>query len=98
MIVAFKLSMPRCGSWNNKWTDSDKEYIITRTMTKAKAEEIHEQRCYSYNFGDGWVANVVAGIVNSKLAAKLRRKSAGFCNYDWMVDSIVVHGEIRSSK
>jgi hypothetical protein len=50
---------------------------------------------YHYNFGDGWAAGVSVRTVDAAEARKLRRKSDGFSGYDWMIDSIVQHGEIR---
>lgn len=34
---------------------------------------------------------------DSKEAAKLRKRSAGFCGYDWMVDSLLMDGRILAS-
>ncbi len=89
MIIQFTLSMPNVGSWDRKWTGSSKLYAIVRSFNKKKAEQILEKPSYSYNFGDGWRAGVSAEQIDSKLAAKVRRKSQGFCGYNWMVDSIV---------
>ena len=49
-------------------------------------------------FGDdGWGANVNVKIVDSKEAAKVRKKTKGFCGYDWMIDSIIERQEIKAS-
>ena len=53
---------------------------------------------YYYNFGDGWGASVEMELIDSKTAAKRRKISCGFSGYDWMVDSIMVHGDILSTK
>ena len=94
MILAFKLSMPHNNSWNGKWSGEDKLYVITRNLPKQKAKEIITQKSYYHNFGDGWGASISVTHVDSKEAAKLRKKSKGFCGYDWMVDSIIQYGKI----
>ena len=91
--------MPNIGSWNGKWTGESNLYAIVRNMgrTKAaeeKAKEILEKKYYKYNFEDGWTARIDAKKVTAKEAATIRRISKGFCNYDWMVDSIIDNGKI----
>ena len=104
MLLCFKLSMPNNNSWDGKWSGGSKQYIkIVSFQGKngiAKAHKILNQKTpqyasqpesgyYSYNFGDGWRAGINIYIVDSKEAARLRRQSAGFCGYDWMIDSII---------
>ncbi len=64
----------------------------------AQRHAIDDSGYYSYNFGDGWRAGVSVYHIDDTYPknepAKLRRKSDGFCGYDWMVDSIIAHGEI----
>ena len=96
MILAFELSMPNRGSWNGRWSGEDKRYIITRKFSakeSQKADEILKQGYYYYNWGDGWGAGIDVTLVDAKEAAKLRKKSAGFCGYDWMVDTIIRYGQ-----
>ena len=99
-LLSFELSMPNVGSWNGKWTRQGKPYIIVDCLPKSEAEKarrILEKRYYRYNFGDGWSAGVVVKeIPDRKTAAKLRKISAGFCGYDWMVSSIIRDGYIRT--
>ena len=45
---------------------------------------------YSYNFGDGWKANVE--IREARYREKITNK---FCGYEWMIDSIKTHKEIK---
>lgn len=100
MILSFKLSMPGCNSWNGRWSGEDKCYVKTVALPRtqlAKAERLLEKGYFSYDFGDGWRAGVAVSKVDSREAAKLRKKSSGFCGYDWMVTSIMQHEEIRSS-
>ena len=98
MIIAFKLSMPNAGSWNGKWSGAGREYVVTRTFrskeSKEVAKSILEKSYFHYNFGDGWSAGVSVSRVDSREAARLRRNSAGFAGYDWMVESIIDRGEI----
>lgn len=100
MILCFELSMPNNNSWNGKWSGEDNLHakVVNLGKTKraeAKGKEIIENGGYYYNFGDGWGANVSAREVNAKEGNKIRRKTKGFCGYDWMIDSIRFHGDIR---
>ena len=54
-------------------------------------------KSWYYRWNDGWGASVVAETVDSKLANKLRKESDGFCNYDWMINSIERIDEIKNS-
>lgn len=97
MILSFILSMPNNNSWNNKWSGEENLYVITRSFLKinsAQAQEILDKGYFYYNFGDGWGSRISVKQVTSHEAAKLRKKSQGFCGYDWMVDEIIQHGEI----
>lgn len=95
MLISFKLSMPNNNSWNGKWSGDGIFYAIVRSVRdKQKANEILKKGYFHYNFGDGWSAGITANLVDSSKAAKIRRKSKGFCGYDWMVDSILIDGTI----
>lgn len=99
MLLAFELSMPNIGSWNGKWTGVGRHYVRVISMrAKKAAQKILEKSRYRYNFGDGWSACVSVREVTPSEAQKLRRKTNGFCGYDWMIDSIRNHGEITCSK
>lgn len=97
MILCFKLSMPNVGSWNGKWTSQDKLHVKLVSFQGKKrierAKEILEKSRFTYNFGDGWRAAIdvyhIDGSFPKSEPARLRRESAGFCGYDWMVDSII---------
>jgi len=100
MILSFELSMPGVSSWNGKWSGESELYAKTINFGKSqkaekKAKEILVKGYYGYSFGDGWSAGVSVKQVDAKEAAKIRRKSSGFCGYDWMVDSIRDNGEIK---
>lgn len=100
MILCFTLSMPTNNSWNGKWSGDEKFYAKTYcSRSKSfieKAKAILAKESFSYNFGDGWTARIDVEEVDTKEATKIKRKSAGFCGYDWMVDSIVDNIEIRA--
>lgn len=96
VTIAFKLSMPRCASWNGKWSGEGKEYVIVKTFRSktdvVNANAILAHGSYHHSWSDGWMARIDVSAVDSRDAARLRRKSAGFCGYDWMVDNIINHG------
>jgi len=103
VILCFELSMPNIGSWNGKWTGEGRPYVIVKNFGRSKkatkkAQKILEKGYFHYNFGDGWAAGVSVRDVDSKEAQRLRRKSCGFSGYDWMVQSIQDHGEIKTGE
>lgn len=99
-LLAFELSMPNVGSWNGKWTGEGRPYIIVDCLLKNDAEKalaILDKGYFHYNFGDGWSAGItVKEIPDRKTAAKMRKKSVGFCGYGWMVRSILKDMEIHT--
>jgi hypothetical protein len=103
--VSFQLTMPNIGSWNGKWTGEAKKYYRIRSYRgKQHTDKINEllegkqSRSFYYSFGDGWGANVKMEIVDAAEARKRTKKSAGFCGYEWMIDSIIKHGKIIVEK
>ena len=99
MLICFTLSMPNIGSWNGKWTGEKNLYALVKNIgrkksAEEKAKEILKKKHYKYDFGDGWTARIDVRKVTAKEAVKIRKKSNGFCNYDWMVDSIIGNGKI----
>lgn len=100
MILSFELSMPRTNSWNGRWSGEGRRFVkcVNVSHTQKAIErglKVVENGPYHYSFGDGWVAGVKVEVVDAREAAKLRKLSAGFCGYDWMIDSIREHGEIK---
>ena len=95
MLVKFSLSMPNVGSWDRKWSGEGRTYAVVKNIHKNKCT-LKDGDYFRYNFGDGWSAGVQVSIIDSSEAAKIRRKSAGFCGYEWMVESIIKHGKIIS--
>lgn len=100
MILCFELSMPNRGSWNNKWSGDDCGHYLFRTSNAAETKKIFQAldgKQWWYSWPDGWSACIEAYIVTAKEKRRLQKKNGGFCSYNWMVDSIIKHGEIRKS-
>ena len=94
MILSFTLSMPNVGSWDGKWSGQDRLYVKVISFGRSKdendrAKEILDKGYFHYSFGDGWSAGVTVKKVDSRERERLRRKSSGFCGYDWMIRSII---------
>jgi hypothetical protein len=97
MLVSFELSMPGNNSWNGRWSGEGRLYArVVNVGSSKKAREKYEKLIghHSYNFGDGWRASVTVREVTSSAARKLRKDTAGFCGYDWMIHSLRDWGEI----
>ena len=93
--VEFRLTMPSCGSWNGQWSQEKSLHTKICQIKEDKIEKlgIVNGTSWYYNFGDGWGASISARVMEKGERAK---KSAGFCGYDWMIDSIIEHNKIRS--
>ena len=102
MKICFELSMPNRASWNGRWSGEADLYARVRDFVRSRdemelAKSILAKPNYSYDFGDGWRANVSVRAVTSPEARKIERRSRGFSGYDWMIDSIINHLEIKYS-
>lgn len=95
-MIVFELTMPHVGSWNGKWTGSGRLYI--RVCKEKTVPESLWNKDFYYNWPDGWGACVSVTRMKSDEARKLERKSAGFCNYDWMIESLIKDGYIHPKK
>ena len=91
-MIIFTLSMPTRGSWNGRWSGEDRVYARIFHNNDVPKDIIGKD--FYYNWDDGWCACVSVTKIDSKEAAKIRKKSAGFCGYDWMIRSIIKNGEI----
>lgn len=105
MKVSFELTMPNVGSWNGKWTGSDKKYYVIRTFRGKKETNrifellnCKEQANFYYHWNDGWGANILMEIIGPTEAKQREKKSAGFYGYEWMIDSIIANGKIITEK
>ena len=93
--VEFRLSMPRAGSWNGKWSGEGKNYSIVRRISEKRFKELFgdkNYRSWSHFWSDGWSATVSAHGLDKGERVK---KSDGFYGYDWMISDIIANGEIR---
>lgn len=102
-IICFELSMPNRGSWNGGWSGEERLYARIRRFGRGKAandqsERILAEGSYYHSFGDGWGASVGVREVSAAEARKIENKSAGFCGYDWMIQSIIDCGEISVTR
>lgn len=100
MILAFTLHMPHAPTWNNRWSGDERLHVLTRSFRGRTKEEqaraIAAAKSFWHRWEDGWSARVDVKIVSADEARQMRQKSCGhFCGYDWMVDSICRHGDIR---
>lgn len=104
MILSFELTMPNKGSWNGQWTGQDKKYFVIRKISnrffdkqeyfKTLKEKGTDNWHYSWN--DGWGANICVQVIDSKEATRRRKMSKGFWGYEWMIQSIIMYGEIKT--
>jgi len=95
--LVFKLSMPHCGSWNNKWSLENENFTIAKRFRKCDFEKLPNivGKYHEYRWDDGWTAVVnVQHLTNSKDVKQLTKNSKGFCGYDWMIDSLLKFGKI----
>lgn len=92
--IEFRLSMPGNNAWNGRWSGEGRNYTKIRKLSDKRAAAMLGEKSedsWGYAFGDGWFASVSARIVPK---GERLKKSDGFYGYEWMVDSIVWHGEI----
>lgn len=94
--LVFRLSMPHCGSWNGKWSQENEKHTRARTFTNAQFNKLPKNILgqHFYRWDDGWEACVNVELVDAKTKKLWLKNSAGFCGYDWMIDSILKHGKI----
>lgn len=100
MTLIFELSMPGRSSWNGRWSGEETCYAIVKNFGTGKkaterASALATIGYWSHSFGDGWRAGVSCKIATPKSAREYRRKTRGFCGYDWMVANILRHGSIQ---
>lgn len=93
--LIFTLTMPGNNAWNGRWSGQDNLYAVTRNVKGAKANEL-AGKAFSHNFGDGWRACVSVRLpVDAADTRTTKKKSRGFCGYEWMIDNILRHGSTR---
>ena len=90
MLMSFTLSMPGVKSWNGRWSGEGRSYVRVKSLRKPTFKPGY----YTYCFSDGWMAGVDVAEIDAVKARKLRKSSAGFCGYDWMINSLLEDGRI----
>ena len=94
-MIAFVLTMPNVGSWNGKWSGENQLYC--RVFKDKQVPQNLRNKAFYYNFGDGWVARIEVLGADAATGRKMKKRSKGFCGYDWMIESLLINGEIRES-
>ena len=98
-FVAYILTMPKNNAWNGKWTGDDKLYARVRKIDERsklpKPDLDLVGQSFTYDFPDGWQAQVEVKEVSASEAKQLKLKSVGFAGYDWMVASLLKNGHIE---
>ena len=95
-MIAFILTMPNRGSWNGRWSGENDLHAIVKTERSVPKDIIGKSFWYSWD--DGWSACISVEKVDCREGNELRKKSRGFCGYNWMVDSIIEKGIIEYPK
>jgi hypothetical protein len=95
-MIIFTLTMPGVGSWNGRWSGENNVYAIKKPDRSVPKEIIGKS--FYYRWDDGWAGNITVESVSAAEANKIMRKSKGFCGYDWMVRSLIKHGEILTAR
>ncbi len=101
--IIFQLHMPGNNAWNGRWSGEGKLYAIVKKFPNtlkgaAKVSALNGQS-FGHNFGDGWFASVACRIpTDAKELRDVRKRSQGFCGYDWMVENILSHGSASDKK
>ena len=95
IYLMFKLSLY---SPHGKWNKEDRLYAVVRKFDLTKKGRALAERVlnsggfYSYVWSDGWHATITVKKLDAKQAKDTKKKSVGFCGYDWMIDNIISHG------
>lgn len=97
--LLFSLSMPNPPSWNGKWSLAHEKHTRARSFTDAEFDNLPKNivGTHSYRWNDGWTAQIDVTVTDSAQAKERHLKnSAGFCGYDWMINSLIDCGKIQS--
>ena len=93
--LVFTLSMPGNNAWDGRWSGAANLYVRVRPVPAQRVDSLSLPQNFGYDFGDGWRATVtVREPTSPSETRKLRKASAGFAGYDWMIDEIINHGRI----
>lgn len=102
-LIEFNLTMPNRGSWNNKWSGDGQLFSIVKEFTDKQFKDYNikallDRRNFTYNWDDGWSANVCVKLITKEESKYIKKHSQGFYGYNWMIDSILKYGEIKIIK
>ena len=94
--LAFRLTMLCHAPLRSSW--QDKNFVACRQfMEQLRTRTIAVNGPYTYRFSDGYTAHISAFVINEAQRNRLLNESDGFGGYEWMIDSIIKHGEIKWS-
>ena len=102
--LQFTLDMPNRGSWNGRWSGEGNFYAKVVSFSdrnksnKEKIDSLLKEPYHYYRWNDGWGASVTIKEIDAKTARQVKKKTNGFCGYDWMVNSIINKGFIATEK
>lgn len=91
-MIVFELTMPHCNSWNGRWSGEGRRFLRFKDQRKVPKE--YWGKSFYYNWPDGWGACVTLTQISAADYKRLERQSNGFMGYDWMIDSIIMYGDI----
>jgi hypothetical protein len=98
MYVVFTLTMPQRNTWNGKWSGDNDLYAVVKKFTKKHkktVDSIISRKSYSHSWEDGWTALIKTQLVTAVEAKNIKKKSKGFCGYEWMINNIIKYGSTR---
>ena len=76
-------------------SEKTRNYDTIWQALKERGAALCDQQFFRHRWNDGWEALVEVRTVDAREARQIRRKT-DFCGYDWMIDSIIEHGEIKT--
>jgi len=98
--ISFELTMPGVASWNGRWSGEGRLYAIVKSVSNKYFETNKDKLIghWHYRWDDGWAAMVKGREIDAKEKKRIEKETKGFYGYNWMVDSIMLVGEICNDK
>lgn len=94
MVIWFVLRMRNTPTWNGRWSGEGELYAKRVRMAPDKAEELLKEGSFFFRWSDGWSCSVDVVKPTPAEARAMAKKTRGFCGYEWMINSIVLYGQI----
>lgn len=97
--IVYILTMPNVGSWNGAWTGEKDLHCVVKSYSEKSdipKKVLSMKNGYYYNFGDGWGASIKAEKIKGQEKSKYKKRSKGFCGYEWMIAEIEKYGRIKT--